>query len=95
MEEKLLKMFLIVLKTFILKPLPWKEHCKLIPDSYAFRESCLHSLIKHLKQDPVALHEYGSILKEQKSEGIIEEPPEKFKPSGTVHYLPHHLAITT
>ena len=88
-------MFLIVRKTFILKPLPWKEHCKLIPDSFAFPESCLQSLIKRLKQDPVTLHEYGYILKEQKPEGLIEEPPEKFKPAGTVHYLPHHLVNTT
>ena len=29
-------------------------------------------------------------LKKQESEGIIEEPSEKFKTAGTVHYLPHH-----
>ena len=76
-------------------PLPWKEHCKLIPDNYILCESRLHSLIKRLKRDPAPLHEYDSILKKQESEGIIEEPPEKFKPAGTVHYLPHHPVIGT
>ena len=55
----------------------------------------MHSLIKHLKQDPVILHEYDSILKNQESEGIIEESPEKLKPAGTVHYLPHNPVIRT
>ena len=58
-------------------PLPWKKHCELIPDNYALCESCLHSSRKRLKQNPVTLHEYGSILKKQESEGIIEELPEK------------------
>ena len=55
----------------------------------------LYSLIKLLKRDPVTLQEYDSILKKQESEGIIEEPPEIFKPAGTVHYLLHHLVIRT
>ena len=55
----------------------------------------MHSLIKRLKRDPITLHEYDSILKKQEWEGIIEEPPEKFKPAGTVHYLPHHPIIRT
>ena len=67
-------------------PLPWKEHSELIPD---------HSLIKRLKWDPVTLHKYDSILKKQESEGITEEPPEKIKSAGAVHYLPHHPVIRT
>ena len=55
----------------------------------------MHSLIKRLKRDPVTLHECDSILKKQESEGIIEEPPNKFKPAGTVHYLTHHPVIRT
>ena len=72
-----------------------KKHCELIPHNYALCESHLYSLIKRLKRDPVTLQEYDSILKKQESEGIIEEPPEKFKPAGTVHYLPHHPVIRT
>ena len=68
-------------------PLPWKEHCELIPDNYALCESHLHSLIKRLKYDSVL--EYDSILKKPESEGIIEEP------ARTVHYLPHHPAVRT
>ena len=60
-----------------------------------FCESRLHSLIKHLKRDPVTLHEYDSILKKQESQGIIEEPPNKFKPAGTAHYLSHQPVIRT
>ena len=37
----------------------------------------------------------NSSSKKQESEGIIEEPPEKFKPTGTVHYIPHHPVIRT
>ena len=55
----------------------------------------MHSLIKRLKRDPVTLSEYDSILKKQEFDEIIEELPEKFKPSGTVHYLPHHPVIRT
>ena len=55
----------------------------------------MHSLIKRLKRDPVTPHQYDSILKKRESEGIIEEPPKKFKPAGTVHYLPHHTVIRT
>ena len=76
-------------------PLPWKKHCELIPDSHALCEYRQHSLIKRLKRDPVTLQEYDSILKNQESEGIIEKPPERFKPVGTVHYLPHHPVIRT
>ena len=76
-------------------PLPWKEHCELIPDNYALCESRLYSLIIRLKRDPVTLQEYDSILEKQESEGIIEEPPEKFKPAGSVHYLSHHPVIRT
>ena len=76
-------------------PLPWKKHCELIPDNYALCESHLYSLIKRLKRNPVTLQEYDSILKKQESQGIIEEPPGKFKPAGTVHYLPHHPVIRT
>ena len=53
----------------------------------------MHSLIKRRKQDPVTLHEYDSIFQKEESERIIEEPPEKFKSTGTVHYLPHHPVI--
>ena len=56
-------------------PLPWKEHCELIPDNYALSETRLHYLIKRLKRYSVTRHEYDSILKKQESEGIIEEPP--------------------
>ena len=49
-------------------PLPWKEHCELIPDNYALRESCFYSLTKRLKRDPVTLQEYDSTLKKQESE---------------------------
>ena len=76
-------------------PLPWKKHCELIPHNYALCESHLYSLIKRLKRNPVTLQEYDSILKKQESRGIIEEPPGKFKPAGTVHYLPHHPVIRT
>ena len=76
-------------------PLPWKKHCELIPDNYALCEFCLHSLIKRLKRDPVTLREHDSILKKQEFDEIIEELPEKFKPAGTVHYLPHHPVIRT
>ena len=55
----------------------------------------LYYLIKLLKRDPVTLQEYDSILKKQEYEEVIEEPPEKFKPAGTVHYLLHHLVIRT
>ena len=55
----------------------------------------MDSLIKRLKRDPVTLHECDSILKKQKSEGIIEQLLEKFKPAGTVHFFPHHLVIRT
>ena len=65
--------------------LPWKKHCELILDNYHLCESRLHSLIKRLKQDPVTLHEYDSIFQKEESERIIEEPPEKFKSTGTVH----------
>ena len=75
--------------------LAWKKQCELIPDNNALCESRLHSLIKRLKRDPVALHEYDSILKKQESDGIIEEPPNTFKAAGTVHYLPHHPVIRT
>ena len=75
--------------------LPWKKYCELVPYNYALSESRLYSLIKCLKQDPVTLQEYDSILKKLESEGIIEEPPEKFKPAGSVHYLPHHPVIRT
>ena len=76
-------------------PLPWKKHCELIPDNYALCESHLYSLIKRLKRNPVTLQEYDSILKKQESRGIIEELPGKFKPAGTVHYIPHHPVIRT
>ena len=72
-----------------------EKHCELISDNYALYESRLYSIIKRLKRDPVTLQEYDSILKKQESEGIIEESPEKFKPAGTVHYLPHHPVIRT
>ena len=76
-------------------PLPRKKHCELIPDNHALCEYRLHSLIKRLKRDPVTLQEYDFILKNQESEGIIEKPPERFKPARTVHYLPHHPVIRT
>ena len=75
--------------------LAWKKQCELIPDNNALCESRLHSLIKRLKRDPVALHEYDPILKKQESDGIIEEPPNTFKAAGTLHYLPHHPVIRT
>ena len=55
----------------------------------------MHFLTKLLKRDPVTLYEYDYIFKKQESEGIIEEPPDKFKPVGTTHYLPHHPVIRT
>ena len=70
-------------------PLPWKEHCEIIPDNYALCECRLHSLIKRLKQGPVTLYEYDPILQMQESEVIIEKPREKFKLARTVHYFPH------
>ena len=76
-------------------PLPWKKHCELVPNNYALCESRLYSLIKRLKRDPVTLQEYDSILQKQESDGIIEEPSEKFKPTRSVHYLPHHPVIRT
>ena len=36
-----------------------------------------------------------TILKNQESEGIMKELLEKLKPTGTVHYLPHHIVIRT
>ena len=72
-----------------------KKHCELFPDNYALCESHLYYLIKQLKRDPVTLQEYRYILKKQEPKGIIEEPPEKFKPVRTVHYLSHHPVIRT
>ena len=99
MYQKYLFRKAILITTAVFKsyetPLPWKKHCELFPDNYALCESRLYYLIKRLKRDPVTLQEYRYILKKQEPKEIIEEPPEKFKPAGTVHYLPHHPVIRT
>ena len=52
-------------------PLPRKKICEFIPDIYTLCEFRLYSLIKRLKQDPVTLQEYDSILKKQDVQSLL------------------------
>ena len=73
--------------------LPQKKNHKLLPDNFLLAKNRLISLVNRLKRGLAVLKTYDDIIKYEEAEGIIEEPPTILKPSGEVHYLPHHFAI--
>ena len=73
--------------------LPWKEPHPPLPDNYKLSHRRLESLLHRLKHDPAVRQEYGTIIKTQIQQGIVEEVDQSHKPLGEVHYLPHHAVI--
>lgn len=75
--------------------LPWKGYHPPLPDNFNLCQTRLFGLIKRLRQSPHILREYGKIIKDQISKGIIKiiEDPWTFAKIGKLHYLPHHGVI--
>ena len=53
----------------------------------------LRSNLKRLKENPKLLKSYDDIIKDQLSEGIIEEVTASTMVGNLLHYMPHHAVI--
>ena len=73
--------------------LPWKEFHLPLPDIYKLSLRRLKGLLQRLRRDPTTLKEYSATIQEQYDKGIIESIDNQSKPSGRVHYLPHHAVV--
>ncbi len=74
--------------------LPWKHPCPLLPDNHQLSLRRLQSVLCRLRQTPIILQEYDSIIRKQLELGIVQ-PVEEFDHGevGQVHYLPHHAVV--
>ena len=71
--------------------LPWKESHPHLPDNYDLCQRRLTGLLKRPSQDPEHLQQYDSVIRDQLSQGVVEEPT---KSEGRrIHYLPHHGVV--
>ncbi len=74
--------------------LPFKENHNILPDNFALAEARLNSLLRRLKSKPEIARQYGEVIKDQLSNGIIEQvEPSNNNGVGRVHYIPHHEII--
>ena len=74
--------------------LPWKESHPPLNDHHSLCLSRLEKLMKRLYQEPIILHEYDAVIKEQIRQGIVEavgNSPEEH--CNGVHFLPHHAIV--
>ena len=72
--------------------LPWKQFHQSLPDNYYLSQKKLHSLLKHLHQNPPLLREYECIIQEQIEGGIVEDAPE-VGDATHIHYLANHAVV--
>lgn len=73
--------------------LPWKVAHPVLPDNRLLSLKRLQGLFHQLKQHPSSLKEYDLLIREQLRMGIVEAVYEQKKPSGIVHYIPHHAVV--
>ena len=73
--------------------LPWKQFHPALPANYHLSQTRLHSLLKHLRQNPEVLRAYDHVIQEQIEKGIVEDAPIVRDTSNLLHYLPHHAVI--
>ena len=74
--------------------LPWKDLHATLPNNYHLSLKRLRGLLRRLRQNPMILQEYNSIIQDQIRQGIVQivENPE-YLSGEKVHYLPHHAVI--
>ena len=74
--------------------LPMKECHPVIPDNFSLAKTRLISLLKRLKDQPLILEQYDSVIQEQLKAGVVEivEDDDVSKP-GEIHTLPHREVI--
>ena len=81
--------------------LPWKDEHHTLPTNRFLAIKRLKSLLNSLSKNPEMLKLYDNIIKEQLSEGFIEEIDDNLAvpADALVHYIPHHAdkkdSITT
>ena len=74
--------------------LPWKDPHPVLPDNYQLCLKRLQSLLRHIRQDPVTLQEYDSVIQNHTKQGIVQPVEDlESKEVVKVHYLPHHAVI--
>ncbi|GFV07384.1 uncharacterized protein TNCV_1765451 [Trichonephila clavipes] len=73
---------------------PWKGHTQELNDNFSAAEKRVKSLTRRFIRDPTLYIQYSEILKEYKSQGIIERVLETEKPTDrAVFYLPHQAVF--
>ena len=74
--------------------LPWKETHPTLPDNYQLSRIQLFGLLHGLKQRLSILWDYDATIKEQLSNGIVEQIDESESlVTGPIHYISHHAVI--
>ena len=80
--------------------LPCKGDCLPQSNNYAMCVTRLRSLHLKMKSEPNLLKEYGNIIQEQRSNGIVEIVPEPKDQmiegklsTRQIHYSPHHAVV--
>ena len=74
--------------------LPWKPDHPPLSGNKQLCQARLRNLITRLRQSPLLLSEYNSIMQEQLKAGIIEEVDQEGQECiDRIHYLPHHGVV--
>ena len=74
--------------------LPWRESHSPLPTNYQLAAKRLEGLHRRLRQDPVVLHEYDKIIRDQVEKGIVQiAQPCDQESRQKLHYLPHHAVV--
>ena len=72
----------------------WKETHPTLPDNYQLSKKRLIRLLHSLKQRPSILRDYDATIKDQFSNGIVEQVDDSdHSITGETHYIPHHAVI--